>query len=126
MEKTKRSQTTNALSRQKKEELEWLQYEIDSRNKIIENITKQLTQNQTSLIEHSNATEQLQDELVHSKQLLRNTNKLEQTQQEISRKDNELQMQGLLLQETQAEFDNIRGEIDLRSRSLKPRRTTRS
>ncbi|MBN2600130.1 MAG: hypothetical protein JXA75_06275, partial [Candidatus Thermoplasmatota archaeon] len=52
---------------QKQEELEWLQRERESRNRIIETITKQLTEKQTSLIERSMAAEQLQDDLLQSK-----------------------------------------------------------
>jgi chromosome segregation ATPase len=93
--------------------------EVETRNKIIENIRKQLTENQTIIVEHTNAAEQLQEELGRSKQFLQETqDKLEQNQQDLIKKDNELLTQGLQLQKVCAELDMVRGEIDSRNRII--------
>ena len=57
--------------------------EVETRNRIIENFRKQISENQTNLIEYTDATEKLREELVCSKQLLQEMqDKQEQKQPE--------------------------------------------
>ena len=73
-EKTKLVETLQGCIKERNEEiitqkqnlqerLNAFHIEVETRNRIIENIRKQLSENQTNLIEHTNVTEKLQEEL---------------------------------------------------------------
>lgn len=101
------------------EELQALALEIETRNRIIESLKKQLTENQTRLVHHSHTTEHVQEELKQNESLIQELHGiLEQKQQDLMVRDNELQTQGLQLQKVCADLDMLRGEIDSRSRII--------
>ena len=130
MEKTKLVETLQEGIKERNEEiiaqkqnlqgrLDAFHIEVETRNRIIENFRKQLSENQTNLIEHTSVAEKLQEELKRKKYLLQETKeKQEQKQHDLIQKDNELFAQGLQLQKACAELDMVRGEIDSRNRII--------
>ena len=114
-----RNTESNRQKQHLQENVDAFKIEVKTRNKIIENIQKQLMQNQLMQIEHTNTNEQIQEELNWSKQLLQKTqNTLEEKQRDLVSKENELLTQGLQCQKVCADLDMLRSEIDSRNRII--------